>query len=292
MSTGAAPLAGRRIQTSYLLALGAVLFLAVTAVTWPRVAGWRAHRHTADIVSAETLLYGLTSAPQGLAIDETDTACHGLGDLCVQSDLTPEQTLATLTSKLSRAGFSWGSIDCTSKALGAFPAGGAVCQATGSRRTAHVWALVGTHHNRYWPTPTWAAVIVQDRNYVSNQPTAAASNGVDPLSVVPAGWRVTQRCLTDSAPNCDALDVHVTGDAATAADTIAKRLEELGYGIDAPPLSNTGAFCRTRPTGSDLTCDVFAFRYLRPHGQGMTTVGVMLHQGPHGTTAGRILLRS
>ncbi len=292
VSVGAASYSSPRIQRSYLLLLAIVLVFAAVAVTWPRVQSWRAHRHAADVVSSEHLLYGLTQVPSGLVIDETGTACHGQGDLCVQSKLDPQQTLAALFSALAARGFSFGAVDCKSRALSVFPGGGAACQATGSRRTAKVWAVTGSHHNAYWKLPTWAAVVVQDPNYISNRPPAVAAAAVDPRSVLPSGWHATQKCLANEAPPCGWFDVRLTGKAEAAIDTVSRRLEALGYGVEDPPLSSAGDMCRTSPVDATVTCSTFAFRYLAAHGQDMASVGVVLQQQSPSLVTGRVYVRS
>jgi hypothetical protein len=253
--------------------------LALVVVATGAGLGWNAYRahHRSEvrraIVQTEALLQN--AHPPGITLDRSGTACHGIGDLCAQSQSSPLAALTQLTAGLRALGLDLGSPTCTPGADDLGSIYGATCQATGSHHGASVWAVAGRHTGPYWSSPVWLAVTVQNPDY---QPPAAPTVAHPTLSqVLPAGWAVTPMCTAGSPPPCNQVSLRVDGSALAAAKSAARKLEAEGFGVRFSPVGH--GVCRS-VTGTKR-CLLSGEKYLTPDANLVVVTVLLEQQGPN-----------
>ena len=273
------------VRLGFLAVLGAVMLGAVASVAWPHWQAWQHRLTEADIRHAESQLRSFDTPPAGVVVDPSATACHGIGELCVSSDASPQQTLTMLKASVAKLGISLGRSDCSSM-TGLLDAS---CEALGTSGRAKVRALAGAHHNRYWAHPTWVAISVIDPDFQTNEPatTPAARPKFPAESVLPSGWKSSPSCFQNQTTGCP-VQIETTGNVKTALDEIAQRLTSLGFGIDNPPIAGDGPSCRPPRNNEPETCALFAFLYTAPNSSAVQTVGVLLRQTATDQVTGRV----
>jgi hypothetical protein len=280
------------MMRTYTAVVGLALLALVVSLVLPHVQRWRAERRAADLRHAQQTLRSFTDAPSGMSVDRTATACHALGDLCVESADTASRTLEAVTAKLASVGLSLGAPHCASGDLGALPYGGE-CEASGSMGGAEVWAVAGAHDNPYWSSPTWVAVVVKDPDGVGLVPAQQPAPAFRARSVLPSGWATTACFPANSVPCHGWLVRAHTDDAGGAVAAMARQLVSRGFGVDTLPESGAGdSLCRTpSPTGSPTsTCGFIAFRDAGPGSYSHLSVAVLLRQDGPSVATGRVVV--
>jgi hypothetical protein len=195
---------------------------------------WRVHdsRHQAAVRAARVATEAfLRQATVGgaLVVDRSGTACHGIGELCVQSSLPPTAAISLLRAQLASAGVRLGSTSCGPDERGPF---GASCGANGTRGDARLSVIAGAHPvELFWNYPTWVGIGVYNPDFVR---PSVAPVATPPLRLLlPRQWRLSP-CSHATRPACFGLAVTVHGSARTAIVRAALRLQRLGFGIESP----------------------------------------------------------